>query len=74
MPAAVAEAAPPDDPPGVRDGSRGFSVCPCSAFRQNQRSENAGVIRFYERHGYSVGAVTNLGKWLIDNPNLPPTS
>ena len=30
-PPATAAAEPPDDPPGVRDGSQGFRVVPCSA-------------------------------------------
>ena len=35
------------------------------------RSENAGVIRFYERHGYVLAEVSSLGRWLIENPNAP---
>lgn len=35
------------------------------------RTENTGVIAFYERHGYSPGTVTQFGKWLIDNPAAP---
>src|SRR5207253_2456244 len=44
MPAATAAAAPPDDPPGVREGSRGFLVSPCMRLVVNQRYENAGVL------------------------------
>jgi hypothetical protein len=44
MPAATAAAAPPEEPPGVTDGSRGLRVWPCSPLRVNQRSEKAGVL------------------------------
>src|SRR5580698_6745965 len=32
IPAATADAAPPDDPPGVRDVSQGLEVVPCRGF------------------------------------------
>lgn len=44
MPAATADAAPPDEPPGVREGFRGLRVSPCSRLPVNQRNENAGVL------------------------------
>ncbi len=44
MPVAVAAAAPPLEPPGVRAGSHGFSVAPCSALSVNQRIEKAGAL------------------------------
>ncbi len=44
MPAATAEPAPPEEPPGVRPGSRGFLVSPCRLLVVNQRSEKAGVL------------------------------
>ena len=37
MPAATAEPAPPDEPPGVRDASRGFLVSPWIRLVVNQR-------------------------------------
>ena len=37
MPAAVADAAPPDEPPGVIALLRGFLVRPCSLLSVNQR-------------------------------------
>jgi len=43
-PAAVAEAAPPEEPPGVRPASWGLSVSPCRELRVNQRREKAGVL------------------------------
>ena len=43
-PAAVAEAAPPDEPPGVSLGKAGFFVAPCRELRVNQRREKAGVL------------------------------
>ena len=44
MPDVTAAAAPPDEPPGVIDGSRGFLVSPCNWLVVNQRYENAGVL------------------------------
>ncbi len=44
IPAATADAAPPDDPPGVNLGSRGLWVGPNSRLSVNQRSENAGAL------------------------------
>ncbi|MNO03683.1 hypothetical protein D3C81_2244600 [compost metagenome] len=44
MPAATAEAAPPDEPPGVSAALRGLRVSPCTRLFVNQRNENAGVL------------------------------
>ena len=44
MPAATQAAAPPEEPPGVIEASRGLVVAPCSRLRVNQRSEKAGVL------------------------------
>ena len=44
MPEATADAAPPEEPPGVSVALRGFSVWPCSELRVNQRIEKAGVL------------------------------
>ncbi len=44
IPAATADAAPPEEPPGVRLLLRGFRVWPCSELRVNQRIEKAGVL------------------------------
>ncbi len=44
IPAATAAPAPPEDPPGVRAGSRGFFVSPCRRLVVNQRREKAGVL------------------------------
>ena len=67
IPAATADPAPPEEPPGVIEASWGFSVCPCSELRQNQRSEKAGVLvrpittapasRRLETTGLSCGAI-----------------
>ena len=44
IPAAVAEAAPPEEPPGVMPELWGFLVWPCKELRVNQRREKAGVL------------------------------
>src|SRR3954447_25032209 len=44
MPAATADPAPPDEPPGVILGSRGFFVSPCIKLVVNHRYENAGQL------------------------------
>jgi hypothetical protein len=44
MPAAMADPAPPEDPPGVIVRSRGLWVRPCSALSEKMRIENAGVL------------------------------
>src|SRR6185369_3463085 len=44
MPAATAAPAPPDEPPGVMPGSRGFLVSPWMRLVVNQRYENAGQL------------------------------
>ena len=44
MPAATADAAPPEDPPGVRFALCGFRVWPCARLLVNQRIEKAGVL------------------------------
>src|SRR6267142_582408 len=44
MPAATAAPAPPDEPPGVMPGSRGFLVSPCTRLVVNQRYEKAGQL------------------------------
>ena len=44
MPVAVAAPAPPLEPPGVTEGSRGFSVRPCSALSVKMRIEKAGAL------------------------------
>ncbi len=44
IPEAVAEAAPPEEPPGVILELCGLIVWPCNWFRVNQRRENAGVF------------------------------
>ena len=44
MPAAVAAAAPPLEPPGVRPASHGLRVAPWSALSVNQRIEKPGVL------------------------------
>src|SRR6201989_3497536 len=44
MPAATPAPAPPDDPPGVMPGSRGFLVSPWIRLAVNQRYENAGQL------------------------------
>jgi hypothetical protein len=44
MPAAVAAAAPPLEPPQVRSLFQGLSVRPCSSLSVNQRIEKAGAL------------------------------
>src|SRR3954447_16538258 len=44
MPVATAAAAPPLEPPGVRFGSQGLSVRPCSALSVKYRVLNAGTL------------------------------
>ena len=44
IPAATAAPAPPDEPPGVMPGSRGFLVSPWIRLVVNQRYENAGQL------------------------------
>lgn len=44
MPLAVAVAAPPLEPPGVRPASHGLRVAPWSALSVNQRIEKVGVL------------------------------
>ena len=44
MPAVTAAAAPPEEPPGVKAGSRGFLVAPCRRLLVNQRAEKVGVL------------------------------
>ena len=44
MPAATAAAEPPLDPPGVRVGSQGLRVGPCSSGSVTAASPNSGVL------------------------------
>src|SRR5580704_12787153 len=44
IPVAVAAPAPPLEPPGVTEGSRGLSVRPCSALSVKMRIEKAGAL------------------------------
>src|ERR1700753_4128198 len=44
MPAATADPAPPEEPPGVIEGSRGFLVSPWMRLVVNQRYEKAGQL------------------------------
>src|SRR4029450_11195226 len=44
MPAATAAPAPPDEPPGVIEGSRGFLVSPWIRLVVTQRYEKAGQL------------------------------
>ena len=65
MPAVTAAAAPPDEPPGVIDGSRGLRVWPCSELRVNQRSEKAGRIGAPEQHRAGLAQVGHDGAVLL---------
>ena len=44
MPVAMAAPAPPLEPPGVTEGSRGLSVRPCRALSVKMRMEKAGAL------------------------------
>src|SRR5471032_2831854 len=81
MPAATAAPAPPDEPPGVIPGSRGFLVSPCIRLVVNQRYENAGqlvrpritapALRRLSITGLLVFAITsrcNLRPLVVANP------
>src|SRR5258708_6947046 len=82
MPAATAAPAPPDEPPGVMAGSRGFLVSPWIRLVVNQRYENAGqlvrprmtapALRKLSITGLLVAAITSrcsLRPLVVANPS-----
>src|SRR5438874_11561341 len=83
MPAATAAPAPPDEPPGVMAGSRGFLVSPWIRLVVNQRYEYAGqlvrprmtapALRKLSITGLLVAAITSrcsLRPLVVANPFL----